>query len=45
MLYIGNGESTQTRIQGAFLSDKEVQDVVDYVVEQQKANYVKRNGT
>lgn len=41
MLYIGNGESTQTRIQGAFLSDKEVQDVVDYVVEQQKANYVK----
>ena len=41
MLYIGNGESTQTRIQGAFLSDKEVQDVVNYVVEQQQANYVK----
>ena len=41
MLYVGNGESTQTRIQGAFLSDQEVQDVVNYVVDQQKANYVK----
>ncbi|MGK8481873.1 DNA translocase FtsK [Staphylococcus epidermidis] len=41
MLYVGNGESTTTRIQGAFLSDQEVQDVVNYVVEQQKANYVK----
>ena len=40
MLYVGNGES-QTRVQGAFLSDQEVQDVVNYVVEQQKANYVK----
>ena len=45
MLYVGNGESAQTRVQGAFLSDQEVQDVVNYVVEQQKANYVKRNGT
>ena len=26
----------QTRVQGAFLSDQEVQDVVNYVVEQQK---------
>lgn len=41
MLYVGNGESAQTRVQGAFLSDQEVQDVVNYVVEQQKANYVK----
>lgn len=41
MLYVGNGESSQTRVQGAFLSDQEVQDVVNYVVEQQKANYVK----
>lgn len=41
MLYVGNGESTQTRVQGAFLSDQEVQEVVNYVVEQQKANYVK----
>ena len=36
MLYVGNGESAQTRVQGAFLSDQEVQDVVNYVVEQQK---------
>ena len=35
MLYVGNGESAQTRVQGA-LSDQEVQDVVNYVVEQQK---------
>lgn len=41
MLYVANGGSTRTRVQGAFLSDQEVQDVVDYVVEQQKANYVK----
>lgn len=41
MLYVGNGESAQTRVQGAFLSNQEVQDVVNYVVEQQKANYVK----
>ena len=41
MLYVGNGDSTQTRIQGAFLSDQEVQDVVNYVVQQQQANYVK----
>ncbi|QNQ44426.1 DNA translocase FtsK [Staphylococcus warneri] len=41
MLYVGNRDSTKTRIQGAFLSDQEVQDVVNYVVEQQQANYVK----
>ncbi len=41
MLYVANGGSTRTRVQGAFLSDQEVQDVVNYVVEQQKANYVK----
>ncbi|MDN5602141.1 MAG: DNA translocase FtsK, partial [Staphylococcus equorum] len=41
MLYVANGGSTRTRVQGAFLSDQEVQDIVNYVVEQQKANYVK----
>lgn len=41
MLYFGNGGSIQTRIQGAFLSDEEVQNVVNFVIEQQKANYVK----
>lgn len=41
MLYVANGGSVRTRVQGAFLSDQEVQEVVNYVVEQQKANYVK----
>ncbi|MDO5375593.1 MAG: DNA translocase FtsK [Staphylococcus rostri] len=41
MLFIKNGGSTRTRVQGAFLSDGEVQKVVDYVVAQQRANYVK----
>ncbi|QLK85891.1 DNA translocase FtsK [Staphylococcus sp. 17KM0847] len=41
MLFIKNGGSTRTRVQGAFLSDSEVQKVVDYVVAQQQANYVK----
>ncbi|UXR70419.1 DNA translocase FtsK [Staphylococcus sp. IVB6246] len=41
MLFIKNGGSTRTRVQGAFLSDEEVQKVVDYVVAQQRANYVK----
>lgn len=41
MLFIKNGGSTRTRVQGAFLSDNEVQKIVSYVVAQQKANYVK----
>lgn len=41
MLFIKNGGSSRTRVQGAFLSDQEVQKIVDYVVKQQKANYVK----
>lgn len=41
MLYVANGGSIRTRVQGAFLSEQEVQDVVNYVVDQQKANYVK----
>lgn len=41
MLYVANGGSMKTRVQGAFLSDDEVHDIVNYVVEQQKANYVK----
>ncbi|MCG3398734.1 DNA translocase FtsK [Staphylococcus massiliensis] len=41
MLFVANGGSIRTRVQGAFLSDEEVQTVVNYVVEQQKANYVK----
>lgn len=41
MLFIQNGGSVRTRVQGAFLSDNEVQKIVDYVVAQQSANYVK----
>lgn len=33
------GSSKPTRIQGAFLSDAEVEDVVNYVISQQKAQY------
>ena len=35
MLYVGNGESTDT-CSRCILSDQEVQEVVNYVVEQQK---------
>lgn len=41
MLYLPYGESKPKRIQGAFLSDKEVEDVVNFVCKQQSANYVK----
>lgn len=39
MLFMPVGASKPTRIQGAFLSDEEVEAVVDYCIEQQKANY------
>ncbi|MBF2660815.1 DNA translocase FtsK [Listeria innocua] len=39
MLLLPVGSSKPTRIQGAFLSDKEVEDVVNYVILQQKAQY------
>lgn len=39
MLYLPVGESKPVRIQGAFLSDAEVERVVDHCVEQQKAQY------
>ncbi|EID5119845.1 DNA translocase FtsK [Listeria innocua] len=39
MLLMPVGSSKPTRIQGAFLSDKEVEDVVNYVISQQKAQY------
>ncbi|MBC1949417.1 DNA translocase FtsK [Listeria welshimeri] len=40
MLLLPVGSSKPTRIQGAFLSDAEVEDVVNYVISQQKAQYV-----
>src|SRR5699024_9231130 len=33
------GSSKPTRIQGAFLSDDEVENIVDFVISQQKAQY------
>ena len=39
MLYDPMGASTLTRIQGAFISEEEVSKIVDFVIDQQKANY------
>ncbi|WP_323708020.1 DNA translocase FtsK [Mammaliicoccus sciuri] len=41
MLFLSRDSSKPTRIQGAFLSDGEVESVVQHVVGEQKANYVK----
>jgi S-DNA-T family DNA segregation ATPase FtsK/SpoIIIE len=39
MLFLPMGDNHPTRIQGAYLSEDEIQKVVDYVCEQQKAQY------
>ena len=39
MLFLGAGQSKPVRVQGAFLSDAEVEKVVDFTIEQQKAQY------
>lgn len=39
MLFLPAGASKPTRVQGAFLSDAEVQAVVDYVISQQQVQY------
>lgn len=39
MLFLPVGASKPVRVQGAFLSDEEVEEVVDYVISQQKAQY------
>lgn len=39
MLFLPMGEGTPTRIQGSFISEEEVQRVVDYTIKQQKAQY------
>lgn len=41
MLFLPSGQSKPTRVQGAFLSDSEVEAVVNYVTSQQSANYMK----
>ncbi|MFZ3587861.1 DNA translocase FtsK [Bacillus sp. DJP31] len=39
MLFLPAGMSKPIRVQGAFLSDQEVENVVDFVISQQKAQY------
>ncbi len=39
MLFFPVGASKPVRVQGAFLSDQEVENIVDYVIAQQKAQY------
>lgn len=39
MLFYPSGAVKPVRVQGAFLSDEEVEDVVDFVISQQKAQY------
>jgi len=39
MLFLPVGASKPIRVQGAFLSDDEVEEVVNFVIEQQKAQY------
>ncbi|MGB6177990.1 DNA translocase FtsK [Carnobacterium sp.] len=40
MLYLPMGENKPVRVQGAFISDDEVERIVKYVTQQQGANYV-----
>lgn len=39
MLFLPQGESIPTRVQGTFISDDEIKAVVDYTISQQKAMY------
>ncbi len=39
MLFLPVGSSKPTRVQGAFLSDEEVENIVDFTISQQKAQY------
>ena len=39
MLFLPMGESSPIRIQGAYVSDEEIEKIVAYVIDQQKANY------
>ena len=39
MLYLPMGDSTPTRIQGAWITEEEVKKIVDYTISQQKAMY------
>lgn len=39
MLFLPMGESTAQRVQGAYIDDDEIKKLIDYTVEQQKAEY------
>ena len=39
MLFLPMGEASPQRIQGAFIADDEIKKIIDYTVEQQKAEY------
>ena len=39
MLFLPTGENTALRVQGTFISDEEIRNVVEYTIEQQKAEY------
>lgn len=39
MLFLPMGESTAQRVQGAYIDDDEIKRLIDYTVEQQKAEY------
>ena len=39
MLFLPMGEGTPTRIQGSYISEEEIQRVINYTVKQQKAQY------
>lgn len=39
MLFLPQGENAPIRIQGTFISDDEIKNVVDFVIKQQKAHY------
>lgn len=42
MLFLPMGENDPVRVQGAYVSDEDLQKIVDYTVEQQKAQYDER---
>ncbi len=39
MLFMPQGENVATRVQGTFISDEEIKDVVDFTIKQQKVSY------
>ncbi|MCE5089956.1 DNA translocase FtsK [Staphylococcus devriesei] len=40
MLYLGSGMNKPIRVQGTFVSDEEIDDVVDFIKEQREPNYL-----